>query len=77
MKIFVRTILLFVFGLLANVASAKQVDMADGMRADGKIYVVVVIILVILLGLFTYLFLLDRKLNKMDKQLNERRQNKR
>jgi CcmD family protein len=77
MKIFVRTILLFVFGIVANVASAKQVEMADGMRAEGKIYVVVVIILVILLGLFAYLFLLDRKLNKMDQQLKERQQTKR
>jgi CcmD family protein len=71
MKTFVRTILLFVFGLITNVVSAKQVEMADSMRADGKIYVVVAIILVILLGLFTYLFLLDRKLNKMDQQLKQ------
>jgi hypothetical protein len=77
MKIFVRTILLFVFALAANVVSAKQVEMADGMRADGKIYVVVAIILVILFGLFTCLFLLDRKLNKMDQQLKERQQTKR
>jgi CcmD family protein len=71
MKTFIRTILLFVFGLTANAVAAKQVEMADGMRADGKIYVVVAIILVILLGLFTYLFLLDRKLNKMDQQLKQ------
>jgi CcmD family protein len=77
MKISVRTMLLFVCALVANVVSAKQVEMADGMRADGKIYVVVVIILVILFGLFTYLFLLDRKLNKMDQQLKERQQTKR
>jgi CcmD family protein len=77
MKTFVKTILLFAFSIAANVVSAKQVEMADGMRADGKIYVVVVIVLVILIGLFTYLFLLDRKLNKMEQQLKERQQTKR
>jgi hypothetical protein len=71
MKIFIKVILLFVFALTANVVSAKQVEMADGMRADGKIYVVVAIILVILFGLFTFLFLLDRKLNKIDEQLKQ------
>jgi CcmD family protein len=77
MKVFVKTIFLFIFSLFANICSAQEVEMADGMRAEGKIYVVVVIILVVLIGLFTYLFLLDRKLNKMDQQLKDRQQTKR
>jgi hypothetical protein len=45
------------------------VEMADSFRADGKIYVVVAIILVILLGFIVYLFLLDKKLGKIEKQI--------
>ena len=37
------------------------------MNEGGKIYVVVAVILVILIGLFIYLFSLDRKLSKLEK----------
>jgi CcmD family protein len=51
------------------VAQTEKVNMADGMRAEGKIYVVVAIVLVILLGLIGYLFFLDRKITKIEKRL--------
>jgi len=47
----------------------EEVPMADGMRSEGKIYVVVAIALVILLGLVGYLFLLDKKVSKVENQL--------
>jgi CcmD family protein len=41
----------------------------DGtMRSNGKIYVVVAGCLVILLGLFLYVFLIDRKISKLEKE---------
>lgn len=46
--------------------------MADVMRSEGKIYVVVAIILIILAGLIAYLFLLDRKLSRMEKRMEEK-----
>lgn len=46
----------------------NQVEMADTFRADGKIYVVVAVILVILVGLFVYLYLIDRKITKLENQ---------
>ena len=49
-------------------ASAQSAEMADGMRAEGKIYVLVAIVLTILLGLFAYLIRLDRKLAKLEKE---------
>jgi len=53
----------------------QEVEMADTMRAEGKIYVIVGIILIVLAGLFVYLFLLDRKLKRIEEQLKkERRQ---
>ena len=46
----------------------SSVEMADAFRADGKIYVVVTVILVLLAGIFVYLFLLDRKITRLEKQ---------
>jgi hypothetical protein len=46
--------------------------MADAMRANGKIYVIVAIILIVLLGLIAYLFVLDRKEKKLENMLEER-----
>lgn len=40
----------------------------SGLRADGKIYVVVAVVVVILLGLFAYLVRLDLKISKLEKQ---------
>jgi len=48
--------------------AAAQVEMADAMRSNGKIYVVVAVILVILLTLFIYMIRLDLKLKKIEEQ---------
>jgi CcmD family protein len=48
---------------------AQDAQMADTMRAEGKIYVVVAIILVIFLGLVAYLAYTDRKVSKLEKRL--------
>lgn len=42
-------------------------EMADKMRKDGKIYIVVAVCLTILIGLFMYVFLLDRKISRLEK----------
>jgi CcmD family protein len=47
--------------------SAQPVDMADGMRSSGKIYVVIAIICIIFAGLAIYLFTIDRRLKKIEK----------
>ncbi len=50
-------------------------DMADKFRSDGKIYVVIAIASIILIGIFTYLFMLDRKITKIEKELNNKNKN--
>ncbi len=50
--------------------SDQSAEMADAMRSSGKIYVVVAVVVTILLGLFVYLFGLDRKISKMEKMNN-------
>lgn len=42
------------------------------MEAYGKIFVVVTVLAVILTGVFVYLLTIDRKLRKLEKELDER-----
>lgn len=48
-----------------------QIPMADQFRQDGKIYVVISVILIILFGLFAYLFRMEKKLRRLEKELKE------
>lgn len=43
-------------------------EMADVMRSNGKIYVVVAVIMVIFIGIVLYLFRLERKIDNIEKQ---------
>ena len=49
-------------------AQADKPEMADQMRSNGKIYVVVAVCLTILIGLFIYVFLIDRKVSRLEKE---------
>ncbi|HMI00905.1 MAG TPA: hypothetical protein VK541_00405 [Pedobacter sp.] len=49
-------------------AQEGQIEMADTMRSNGKIYVVVICIVIILAGLLIYLFSLDKRLKKIEKK---------
>ena len=53
------------FTVQAQSAAAEPVDT---MRSNGKIYVVVAVVVTILLGLFLYVFNLDRKISKLEKK---------
>ena len=62
---------MYIFFLLIctnSFAQTQQVDMADTMRSNGKIYIVVAVCLTILIGLFIYVFSLDRKISKIEKE---------
>lgn len=63
---FICCLLLSITHYAQDTAVSKEVG--TGLRADGKIYVVVAVAVTILLGLFAYLFSLDRKISKMEKQ---------
>lgn len=45
---------------------ATPVEMADAFRADGKIWVVIAVIGIILVGLFAYLSWMDLRLRKAE-----------
>lgn len=50
-------------------AQEESVEMADIMRSNGKIYVVVAVLAVILLGVFIYLFKIDKKVSNLEKEM--------
>lgn len=50
----------------------NQPEMADLLRSNGKIYTVVAVLGIVLSGLFVYLFLTERKLSKLEKQVKEK-----
>lgn len=54
------------FSSISFAQDAKP-EMADMMRSNGKIYVVVAVCLTILIGLFIYVFLIDRKISRLEK----------
>ena len=49
--------------------SNNTVEMADKMRADGKIYVLVGIIAIIFVGITVYVVNTDRRISKLEKNL--------
>ena len=50
---------------------AQEAEMADTMRSEGKIYVVVAIILVIFFGLIGFLIYTDRKVSNLENRVND------
>jgi uncharacterized membrane protein len=64
-----KKILLLAVALLPLLASAQaQPEMADTMRSNGKIYIVMAVCLTILVGLFVYVAFVDRKIGKLEKE---------
>ncbi|MEQ6121682.1 CcmD family protein [Reichenbachiella sp. MALMAid0571] len=49
--------------------SNKNVEMADEMRSNGKIYVVVGVIFLIFAGITFYIYKIDRKLTALEKSI--------
>lgn len=63
-NIFVALILLLSGG---NLFAQSEIDMATGLRSSGKIYVVVLVLLTIFAVLGIFLFLLDRRIKKLER----------
>jgi CcmD family protein len=67
--LFNKTILSLVFLLLSSLTlRAQEVEMATGLRADGKIYVVVAVLATIFIGIVIYLIALDRRIQRLEKE---------
>ncbi|NBG66285.1 CcmD family protein [Acidiluteibacter ferrifornacis] len=66
MKKFTLTLLSIFTFLISN--AQESIEMADQLRSEGKIYVVVAVLVVILIGLFIYLFTIDKKVRQLEKE---------
>ena len=61
-------VLLFVFVCCITVNAQTQVAAAnsDIMRSNGRIYVVMAVVVTIVTGLFLYVFSIDKKISKLE-----------
>lgn len=76
MKTSVKYLFTLLFMLACHFSQGQNAEMADTFRAEGKIYVVVAIVLIVLFGLILYLIVLDRKMNRLERMMQEKRQTK-
>ena len=61
---------LFISGnVIAQTAANEAVPMADKLRADGKIWVVVAVIAVVFVGIAVNMLRLESKVGKIEKEL--------
>jgi uncharacterized membrane protein YidH (DUF202 family) len=69
-RLLIFFLLLFtsITSLAQDFNNGEKAEMADSMRSNGKIYVVVAVLLVILAGLIFYLVSLDRKISRLEKE---------
>ena len=60
--------ILFILSIVTSWSFAQTAEegMAVDLRSSGKIYVVVAVITVVVLGLFIYLFTIDKKIKKLE-----------
>ncbi|NBQ48610.1 MAG: CcmD family protein [Sphingobacteriia bacterium] len=69
------TILLSVL-LPFAVAAQKEPEMAEQLRSDGKIYVVIAVIALIFISLSAFLVYLERRVSKLEKEIPSASNNK-
>jgi len=66
---FLLSFIIFIPYSIAQEMDEKSVDMADTMRTEGKIYVVVAVVVILFTGLFIYAINTDRKLSRIEKEI--------
>ena len=66
-----RNLFVLMIALLSGLEVNAQVEMADNFRGEGKVYIVIGVILIILAGFFYLLFKLDARTKKLEKEVKE------
>ena len=62
-------ITLFILPLVLKAQTDGSIEMADTMRSEGKIYVVILIVAIVFTGLIIFAFNSDRKISKLEKDV--------
>ncbi|MAC86424.1 MAG: CcmD family protein [Flavobacteriales bacterium] len=66
MKYLITLLLSIVFTTQGIAQQNNVIEMADVMRSNGKIYVVVAVLATIFIGLMIYLIRIDKKVQKLE-----------
>lgn len=69
----IKKLALFIFLIASLFVNAQEPQMADGMRAEGKIYVVITVMAVIFGCVVAYLVVIDRKVKKLEEEFKNKK----
>ncbi len=61
------TIVMFLFTIVAFAQNTQMTDVQRAERTQQSVYIVMAVVVTIAIGLFAYLFILDRKIAKLEK----------
>ncbi len=64
-------ILILLFAFVSKLLNAKSLPMTEQLMQQGKIYAVIAIVGVILLGVFAFLFYLERRLRNLEQEIKK------
>lgn len=70
MKYWINFLLVLLTTTSAFAQDPSAVEMADVMHSNGKIYVVVAVVMIIFLGIVVNMIRLEKKMNKIEKEQN-------
>ncbi|MDH5609147.1 MAG: hypothetical protein OEY56_06680 [Cyclobacteriaceae bacterium] len=71
MRKYIVTLLLLPGYIASVLAQSSDIEMADQFRGEGKIYIVIAVILLILGGIFLTLLRLGKKLTKLEQEIED------
>jgi hypothetical protein len=69
----IKKLILFFFLFTSLFVNAQEPPMADGMRAEGKIYVVIAVMTTIFICVVAYLIIIDRKVKKLEDEFKNKK----
>lgn len=69
-----KNLIFFLFFIsLTTLGQNSEPQMADAFRQDGKIRVVIAVIALIFIAIIAFLFFIERKLSRIEKQIGEKK----
>lgn len=73
-KFSLAALLLFSQHVFAQQTVSDGVEMADRLRADGKIWVVVAVVAAVFAGIIIYLIRLDQQIGRLEKDMRKQKE---
>ncbi|MFN8283897.1 MAG: CcmD family protein [Chitinophagales bacterium] len=64
-------ILILLFGTVSKMLNAQAISAVDTLSKSNKLYAVIAVLAVILMGIFIYLFTLERKIKRLEDELKK------